>query len=196
MKTLVIVMFICSCLGTTLSAQRVKLDSALIQRIDTMNKADQLWRKEYLKVIKKEPSPYDQETIEKNWAETDSINELKAKEIIKKYGFPGYSLVGEHSVSFWIIVQHCDDDIPFQEQVLALMKTEVDKNNASKKNYAYLVDRVLANKHQKQIYGTQVRTDPKTHKSAPLPLRYPRQVDKLRKKVGLEPLAVYLKSFS
>lgn len=159
-----------------------------------MFKDDQFWRKEYMKLDKKE-SKYDQETIERKCAETDSINEAKAKAIINNYGYPGYNLVGEWSNDFWAIVQHCDDDIPFQEQVLALMKKELVRNNASKENYAYLLDRVLVGKHQKQIYGTQVRVDPKTHKATPLPLKYPKSVNKLRKQVGMQPLEVYLKSF-
>ena len=160
-----------------------------------MFKDDQFWRKEFIKVQRKEKSAYSDETIQSKCAETDSINELKAKAIIKKYGYPGYNLVGESSNDFWAIVQHCDDDVPFQEHVLVLLKNEVDKNNASKENYALLTDRVLVGKNQKQIYGTQVRTDPKTHKAAPFPLKYPKEVNKLRKQMGMEPLEKYLKSF-
>ncbi|MDB4921434.1 MAG: hypothetical protein JWQ54_3417 [Mucilaginibacter sp.] len=160
-----------------------------------MFKDDQFWRKEYTKVMKTEPSQYDQETIERKWAEGDSINEIKAKAIIDKYGYPGYNLVGEKSDTFFWIIQHCDDDISFQEKVLGLLKIEIAKNNGSKENYAYLTDRVLMNKKQKQIYGTQVHTDSKTHKSSPWPLKYPKTVNALRKKMGLGTEEEYLKSF-
>jgi len=159
-----------------------------------MFKDDQFWRKEYDKIAKKQTT-YSEETINRNWAVADSINEIKAKAIIAKYGYPGFNLVGEWSNDFWAIVQHCDDDISFQEQVLALMKIEVAKNNADKNNYAYLTDRVLVNKKQKQIYGTQIHVDLKTHKAEPFPLKYPKQVDALRKKMGLGPLKDYLKLF-
>jgi hypothetical protein len=83
----------------------------------------------------------------------------------------GYSLVGESGSSrFWAIVQHCDDDVPFQQKVLLLMKKEVDRKNASGRNYAYLKDRVLINLKQKQLYGTQGIPIPKTKKWAPLPI--------------------------
>lgn len=180
---------------TNSPAQVVKQNAALIKQIDSMFKDDQFWRKEFIKVQRKEKSAYSDETIQSKCTETDSINELKAKAIIKKYGYPGYNLVGESSNDFWAIVQHCDDDVPFQEHVLVLLKNEVDKNNASKENYALLTDRVLVGKNQKQIYGTQVRTDPKTHKAAPFPLKYPKEVNKLRKQMGMEPLEKYLKSF-
>jgi len=175
-------------------AQQVKHDTVLIQQIDTMFKNDQLWRKEYNKLMKKQ-SAYDEDTIEKRMAGADSINALKAKAIINKYGYPGYSLVGEWSNDFWAIVQHCDDDIPFQEQVLALMKKEIAHDNASKENYAYLSDRVLVNKHQKQIYGTQVHINLKTKRAEPFPLKYPKTVDALRKNMGMQPLAEYMKGF-
>ncbi|MES2112745.1 MAG: DUF6624 domain-containing protein [Bacteroidota bacterium] len=194
MKTLYLVLFCSLIFGLTSSAQTAKHDTVLIQKIDSMFKDDQFWRKEYDKIVKKQTT-YSEETINRNWAVADSINEIKAKAIIAKYGYPGFNLVGEWSNDFWAIVQHCDDDISFQEQVLALMKIEVAKNNADKNNYAYLTDRVLVNKKQKQIYGTQIHVDLKTHKAEPFPLKYPKQVDALRKKMGLGPLKDYLKLF-
>ncbi len=167
-----------------------------MRRLDTMFKYDQFWRKEYAKVMRKEKSAYDEDSVQKNWATADSLNEIEAKKILKAYGYPGYDLVNEKgSEQFWAIAQHCDDDVAFQDRVLKLMKVQVAKNNANKENYALLVDRVLVNKHQKQIYGTQVHVDPKTHKATPLPLKYPKSVNKLRRQVGMEPLEKYLKSF-
>lgn len=184
------------CFTCTSFAQKAKPDTALASQIFAMYKTDQFWRVEFMKTQRKEKSDYDDETIQSNWTKADSVNELKAKAIIKKYGYPGYSKVGERaSDDFWAIVQHCDNDIPFQEHVLALLKTEVAKNNANKEKYAYLVDRVLVNKSQKQIYGTQLSRDNKTMKFKPFPLKYPKQVDKLRKQVGLEPLADYVNSY-
>ena len=195
MKISIIVILTCIFIATKSSAQTAKHDTLLIQKIDSMFKDDQFWRKEEAKLAKNEPSAYSEETIQKKWAEADSTNQIKAKAIIKKYGYPGFSLVGEWSTDFWAIVDHCDDDIAFQEHVLALMKIEVAKNNAGKEEYALLTDRVLVNKKQKQIYGTQVRTNPKTHKATPFPLKYPKQVNALRKRMGMEPLEVYLKRF-
>jgi hypothetical protein len=195
MKISIVIILSCIFIAAKSSAQTTKHDTLLIQKIDSMFKDDQFWRKEEAKLAKQQPSAYSEEIIQKKWAEADSINQIKAKAIIKKYGYPGFSLVGDWSADFWAIVDHCDDDISFQEQVLALMKIEVAKNNAGKEEYALLTDRVLVNKKQKQIYGTQVRTNPKTHKATPFPLKYPKQVNALRKKMGMEPLEVYLKRF-
>ncbi|QEC75537.1 DUF6624 domain-containing protein [Mucilaginibacter ginsenosidivorax] len=196
MKTLTFLLLIFGCFGLPPSAQTSKLNPALIKKIDSMFKDDQFWRIEDQKLQRNQKSVYSAETIQQKWAEADSINEIKAKLIIKKYGFPGYDQVGETSNDFWAIVQHCDDDIAFQEMVLALLKKEVDKNNASKTNYALLTDRVLVGKNQKQIYGTQIKRDPKTGKWAPFPLKYPKLVNKLRKQMDLGPLADYVKQFN
>ena len=194
-KTLLFIAILCGYFALAPWAQVAKRNAALIQQIDSMFASDQFWRIEYTKKERREISIYSYEGIRKNWSEVDRINQLKAKLIIKKYGYPGYDLVGSSSDSFWIIIQHCDNDIPFQERVLALMKQQIAKNNASKEKYAYLTDRILVNKDQKQIYGTQLSRDNKTGKYSPFPLKDPKSVDKLRKEVGLEPIAIYINNF-
>ena len=194
-KLLIIALYLLS-INVPLHAQSARHDTALISKIKLMYKGDQFWRKEYIKISNKKKSDYSEETIQKKWEEADKLNEIKAKAIIEQYGYPGYDLVGDASDDFWAIIQHCDDDVAFQERVLILMKKQVDKNNASKPNYAYLTDRVLVNKNQKQIYGTQLQRDKKTGRFSPFPLKYPKMVDKLRKEMGLEPLDNYVKNFS
>ena len=196
MKNAILLILLCGCSFLSVRAQTKKLNPALAQKIDSMFKDDQFWRLEDAKLRRNEKSDYDAETVLRKWIETDKLNEIKAKVIINKYGYPGYDQVGESSNAFWAIVQHCDDDIHFQEGVLLLLKKEADKNNASKSNYALLTDRILVNKNQKQIYGTQIKRNPKTGKSAPFPLKYPKLVNKLRKQMGLEPLAEYVKRFN
>lgn len=182
----------------TLSAQIVSSqptpDTALQSKLKSMFTQDQKWRKEYIKVNNGEKSDYDQKTIERNWKSADSLNELEAKRIIQHYGYPGYSLVGaDASYWFWAIVQHCDDDIAFQQKVLGLMLVEVQQHNASGENYAYLKDRVLVNEGKKQLYGTQARYDQKSRQNRPFPIEDSLHVDQRRKQVGMVPLNEYLK---
>ncbi len=195
MKSPVLIVLLLCCLTVTSNAQKRKIDSVLSGKIDSMYTEDQFWRKEFLKVQHKEHSDYSEDTINEKWQIADSVNELKAKLITKRYGYPGYDLVGPASDNFWAIIQHCDDDIPFQEHVLALMKQQLSRKNVSKVKYAYLIDRILVNKNQKQIYGTQLSRNDKTGKFTPFPLKYPKLVNKLRKQLGLESMEMYLKSF-
>jgi len=157
---------------------------------------DQLWRREEVNLQNGKISAFDENTINLKMAKADSLNQIEAKTIIRKYGFPGYSLVGEvGSDAFWAIVQHCDDDVAFQQKVLLLMCKEVKKNNASGEKFALLQDRVLINEGHKQLYGTQVRLDLKTHHAKPFPIQDSLTVDVRRKAVGLQPLKNYLKLF-
>ncbi|MDX6187831.1 DUF6624 domain-containing protein [Flavobacterium sp. Fl-318] len=117
-----------------------------------------------------------------------------AKKYFKKYSFPGLKENGkEAAMNFWLIVQHSDHDVVFQEKVLKAMKKEYKNKNISPRNYAYLYDRVAKNKGDKQLYATQI--DWSSGKPLPLPLKYPEKVEELRKEKGLEPLKEYLDSF-
>ena len=88
-----------------------KIDSALYKKLKAMRTEDQKWRIESYKLFKGEHSDYDQKAVDRNMQKTDSLNEAEAKKIFLKYGYPGYSLVGEAGSNwFWTIVQHCDDD--------------------------------------------------------------------------------------
>ena len=173
-----------------------KIDSVLLKKILIMFKEDQKWRIESLNLENGKKSVYDEATINKNYGRTDSLNMIEAKKIILKHGFPGYDLVGEDgSNGFWAIIQHCDNDLVFQKKALALMSKQVERHNTSGENYALLQDRVLISQGNKQLYGTQVRLDLKTHHAKPLPIQDSLDVDLRRKTVGLSPLNDYLKLF-
>lgn len=113
------------------------------------------------------------------------------KDILKKYGYPNYDLVGEKgSNNYWLCVQHCDHDLPFQQAVLNLMTKEVAAKKADAKNYAYLTDRVNINSGQPQIYGTQM--DWKNDLAVPKNLKDPEGVNQRRAAVGLGTLEEYI----
>jgi RNA polymerase sigma-70 factor (family 1) len=122
-----------------------------------------------------------------------AVNEQRLKSIFDKYGFPGYDLVGEKgSNNFWLMVQHCDKDVSFQQAILKAMKAELPKRNADPKNFAYLADRVAINTGGKQIYGTQLTYNTDSCQAIPKPLEDSLNVDKRRAAIGLEPIESYL----
>lgn len=121
------------------------------------------------------------------------------QKIVKQYGYPGFRQVGEKSSSnFWLLVQHADDHSDFQRQVLKLMLPEVKRKNASPVNYAYLTDRIAIHSGQPEEYGTQVTYTGNVGKdfskviATPASLRDPKNVDKRRAAIGMEPLQKYL----
>lgn len=110
--------------------------------------------------------------------------------VVHEYGWPGRSLVGEDGAdAAWLLAQHSDHDPAFQRECLDLLEVAAGREDASRRNLAYLTDRVLLKERGKQIYGTQFKGP------APQPIEDPERVDELRAAAGLEPLAEYRKHF-
>lgn len=122
----------------------------------------------------------------------DEENTTWLKQVVDDCGWPTRTLVGNDGASAaWLLVQHADADPKFQRKCLDLM-VALPKNEVSQTDIAYLTDRVLLAEGKKQIYGTQCSMV--EGKLVPRPLEDKANVDKLRKEVGLPPLAEYIKS--
>jgi len=125
-----------------------------------------------------------------------SENTKKMKEIVSRYGWPTISLVGKKaSKNAWLLVQHADDDLTFQQKCLTFMKKIYQKNPKEiyPQHIAFLTDRILVNKGKKQLFGTQFYTNKKgvfTH----YPIKDIKNVDKRRKAYGIPPLEEYIKA--
>jgi hypothetical protein len=119
--------------------------------------------------------------------------QARLTEIFDEHGWPGHDLVGEEgSTAAWVIAQHSDLDLAFQERALELITEAVAQDDASPGDLAYLTDRVAVAKGEPQTYGTQIRCDGKKP-VPPTPIADPDAVEGLRAEAGLEPLAAYLR---
>ncbi|MBD3906990.1 hypothetical protein NAL32_20125 [Chryseobacterium sp. Ch-15] len=84
-------------------------------------------------------------------------NQAKIKKLFSKYGYLGFNKVGkENSTKFWLPIQHADNDVEFQKQMLQELKKQIELKNANRNEYAMLEDRVAVNTNQKQRFGSQV----------------------------------------
>ena len=138
------------------------------------------------------PSPQDSAQW-KSIIQGDRIHAARLKEIVRRYGWPGKSLVGEKASHMaWLLVQHADFDRDLQDTCLALLSTMTKSGDANPSDLAYLTDRVLINKGEKQIYGTQTRWVDSTSSYATLPIADEANVDRRRSEVGLAPISEYL----
>ena len=122
--------------------------------------------------------------------EVDIRNTARMKEIITEIGWPTVSKVGSEGASnAWLLVQHADHDVNFQEHCLRLMKdappAEVDKTDI-----AYLEDRVRVNLGKGQLYGTQFTQE--NNKHVPRPIEDEENVDARRAELGMGPLSEQL----
>jgi len=83
--------------------------------------------------------------------QSDLNNLNRAKMIVTKYGWLKKSDVGKDGQNnLWLIVQHADQDVLFQQKALLAMKQLLGTNEISLENYAFLYDRVQCNLNYKQ----------------------------------------------
>lgn len=113
------------------------------------------------------------------------------REIVEEHGWPGWSLVGrEGSVAAWQIAQHADTAL--QRELLPLLEQAADRGDASKSNWAYLLDRVRIRRGEKQRYGTQFRWSVGEGRWVLHPVEDPESLEARRAEIGLEPIEDYL----
>lgn len=170
-----------------------QIDSILVKYIDSLATADQHWRHLLRKVDNGEVDSIPRQIASHKMRQTDSSNYYHLSEIIEEVGYPGIDVIGEEgSHKFWLLVQHQDLKVDFQEKVLTLMKTEVERNNASASDYAYLIDRVAVNQGKKQTFGTQMMLNPDSTSYIPKPVIDPENLNKRRLEIGLPSIEFYI----
>jgi hypothetical protein len=176
-------------------AAEAKLNKPLIAQLDTIFKDDQKYRIQMDTIITKYgwESPQMQAHIEL-MKRIDSINLVKVKNIIDRYGWLGSDVVGgTGNLTLFLVIQHAD--LTTQEKYLPVMREAVKKGNARAENLALLEDRVALRRGKRQTYGSQVDLDKETNLYYVLPLNDPDNVDVRRASVGLGPLAEYVKQW-
>lgn len=156
-----------------------KLEKEILQ----MAQIDQKIRKVYVK----------DSSLSKQVEKIDTSNLKKMKKIVKEFGWPTISLVGKKASHLaWLLIQHADKDVDFQEHCLELIIRAGGNNDVSKANIAFLTDRVLVNRGKPQIYGTQFYED-RTGKILPRIISNAETLDERRKEIGLESFKAYQK---
>ena len=123
----------------------------------------------------------------------DSINLKKVTSMIDKFGWLGPVEIGDDGCqTLFDVIQHAD--LQTQEKYLPVLKAAVNAGKARPGRLAYLQDRILLRRGQKQIYGSQVFLNIKSNEVYVLPLEDPYNLDMRRASVGLEPMANYIEN--
>jgi len=162
-------------------------------QLESIYISDQKPRQGVTKIIEKYGYDSPQmDSLNRKITQTDSINLLKIKQIIDVNGWLGISEVGEMAnQALFLVIQHAD--LANREKYFPLMEKSVQQKESNSRDLALLEDRILIDKGQKQKYGTQLKIKTGTQNEYELyPIEDERNVDKRRKKVGLEPLRKYL----
>lgn len=171
------------------------VDKSLREELRRMVSDDQEARMKLIDLIKNK-NQSDKDTIKKReekCQELDRKHTARLKAIVDKRGWPGKSLVGvDGAHDAWLLVQHADLDRAFQKRCLQLMEAAAASDEVSKKDLAYLTDRVLVGEGKKQRFGTQFKED--KGEMVPQPIEDEANVDKRRAEIGLPSMAEYKKS--
>ncbi len=186
-------------------AQQSKMDSlkpgkpaineALKTELETILKADQHGRV-MIDSVQKKFGIESKELLAlmESIALNDSINLKKVSSIITRYGWPGKSLAGDNgNRAAFLVIQHAE--LVAQKKYLPLLKESVTKGESKANHLAFLEDRILMREGKPQVYGTQIISDTATGKWKIYPIEDEKNVDERRSKIGLKPLAEYVKQF-
>jgi len=167
---------------------------SLRTELEAMFHADQQGRLDVAEAQKRY-GPFSPEVADlwKKQHSNDDKNRKRLAEIIDQSGWPKQRLVGERAaLSAFLVLQHARLD--FQQRYLPLFRAAVEGGEAKLKWLAFLEDRVLVGEGKKQLYGTQLIE--KEGSGLRLePIEDEANVDERRAKMGLEPLAKYLKGY-
>jgi hypothetical protein len=124
-------------------------------------------------------------------------NQKRIKKLYSEYGYLGFDKVGkENATKFWITIQHADNDVKFQQQMLKALHKEISRNNAKRSNYAMLEDRIAINLNKKQRFGSQVTYNDQGQAVPKNGLLDSLNVDKLRLEYDLPPFKEYYNSMT
>ena len=162
------------------------------KELEKIYSSDQGIRDEYVNAQKKYVTKHRvTDSLAKIMMHYDSINIVKVTKILDRYGWLGEDKVGARgNVTLFLVIQHAD--LAVQQKYLPMMRKAMKAGKASAGSLALLEDRVALGEGRKQLYGSQLAMK-KDGSFYLLPLQDPDHVDLRRAKVGLGPIADYVK---
>ena len=117
-------------------------------------------------------------------------NERELPKLLEKYGWPTTSEVTEYAAAgAALIINHASHAL--RVKYFPMLEKAFKAGEAQPLRYAKMKDRLLVEEGKKQLYGTQMKFE--NMKPVPYPILDPEHVDQRRAKIGLGPLAPYLK---
>jgi hypothetical protein len=172
------------------AAVKVKEDDIprLTLQLDSIYEDDQKYRQQIETIYQQYgPVSAQMKSLAAIMSKTDSINLIRIKFILDRYGWLGADQVGEQgNVTLFLVIQHADKEA--RATYLPMMREAVKNKKANPNDLAKLEDRAALDQGKKQIYGTHVRKNEQTQKFYLVPLEDPENVDKRRAQLGLPPL--------
>jgi hypothetical protein len=121
------------------------------------------------------------------------INEKKVRTILDNYGWPTNEMVGEQgNWTICNVIQHADNEVRIK--YLPLMREAVKEKKLEPRFLVRAEDRIATETGGLQIYGGQMKYYPETKSFNVWPVLDPKNIDKRRAEIGLEPIEAFLKN--
>lgn len=156
-------------------------NSTISKQILNLVKQDQTIRERYWKT-KSKVDLAKMKTI-------DKANQQKFKKILKTTKYIGKEYGEDIQEAAFLLIQHMSkSDLPIMKSYLTQLKKHI--NDIPHNQIALLTDRIKNWEGKKQYYGTQFEYINGKYKIKPI--WNIKEVDKRRKKIGLEPLNEYI----
>jgi hypothetical protein len=147
-KSLLLTAFICVASEAAIGADC----SSYANELATMRVADQSLRVHFAETGSASPR------LSNAGALIDRTNTLRMKVLLKQCGWPITSKYGKDaSADAWLLIQHADQDRPFQREALRFLEQAVQAGEARGGDLAYLSDRLAVSEGIPQLYGTQFK---------------------------------------
>ncbi|MBI1836733.1 MAG: hypothetical protein HYR91_05655 [Flavobacteriia bacterium] len=167
-------------------------DHKLINQLEIIQKNDQQYRAEELKISEKygrESRQFD--SIWKIIQFHDSINICAVEKILTKHGWLSPKIIGYKGVNtIFLVIQHAD--LKVQEKYLPILREAAKNKELNYSTLALLEDRIANRNGLLQIYGTQIGYNKEKDVYYLMPVEDPDNLDKRRNEVNLGPIAEYL----
>jgi len=129
---------------------------------------------------------------QKIYKQNHVVNEQKVRHLLDTYGWPAKELSGERgNWTICNVIQHSDNAIRLK--YLPMMKQALKDKKLEPRFLARAEDRIATERGDLQLYGGQMKYYPETKTFNVWPVYDPENIDKRRAKIGLEPIASFLK---
>lgn len=103
--------------------------------------------------------------------------------------FPSPPFEKDTAYYAFLIVQHANHDLPFQKEMLPLLKRSIEDSLQNIQFYAYLHDRISINSNQAQRYGSQgAKTKDGIWYPFECEMKNPKEVENLGMQLGIRRL--------
>lgn len=130
------------------------------RRLAQLQQRDQFWRQRLQQLDHLSLDENDREKLVERIAqrteEVDAEHTEELRDYLEDHPWPCRETVGPVADdAAFLLVQHADDDLGFQREVLGELEDLADENRTDPENFAFLYDRVAINEGNPQRFGTQ-----------------------------------------